>query len=94
MTVRRTRDTMTGSIDRMVKKIDQLPEQAYAVWLRETPVRSGNARRRTRLVDDTIRADYPYAQRLDQGWSRQAPEGMLKPTEKFIQQQLKKTIRK
>jgi hypothetical protein len=45
-----------------------------------TPVRSGNARSRTRTVGDNIRADYGYAGSLDAGSSRQAPGGMTNPT--------------
>jgi hypothetical protein len=37
------------------------------------------------LNNKTIYASYPYAQRLDEGWSRQSPDGMTKPTEDFIQ---------
>ena len=32
----------------------------------------------------TINADYPYAKRLDQGYSKKAPRGMSKPTGEFI----------
>ena len=41
-----------------------------------------------------IQANYPYAQRLDEGWSKQAPDGMSKPTEQFIDNRLKKIMRK
>jgi hypothetical protein len=54
------------------------------------PVNGGNARSNTRLRNDEIQADYAYAQRLDNGWSRQAPNGMTKPTEKFIQEYINK----
>jgi hypothetical protein len=70
-----------------------LPQQALAVWVTNTPVRSGNARRHTRLNQRTIQADYAYAQRLDEGWSQQSPRGMTQPTEKFIQQQMSKIMR-
>ena len=46
-----------------------------------TPIRTGNARRNTNLRDTTITADYPYAERLDNGWSKQALDGMTAPTE-------------
>jgi hypothetical protein len=36
-----------------------------------------------------IVADYPYAQRLEDGYSKQAPKGMSEPTEKFMQKRLK-----
>lgn len=42
--------------------------------------RPGNARRSTVLKSNTIEANYPYAQRLEEGWSSQAPNGMTEPT--------------
>jgi hypothetical protein len=45
-----------------------------------TPVRTGNARNRTKQVANTITADYAYAGRLDEGWSKQAPTGMTAPS--------------
>jgi hypothetical protein len=32
------------------------------------------------LSGNEIQANYPYAQRLEEGWSTQAPDGMTKPT--------------
>ena len=43
---------------------------------------------KTRLQGTVIKADYPYAQRLDDGWSRQAPQGMVDPTIKFIKSKI------
>lgn len=40
----------------------------------------GNARRKTILRGNQIEANYPYAQRLEEGWSSQAPKGMTEPT--------------
>jgi hypothetical protein len=87
---------MAGSI---IKKLEQLEKaldpkklasEAYRVFRAETPVRSGNARRNTQLAQDEIQASYPYAGRLDQGYSRQSPRGMTEPTEKFIQEYIDK----
>jgi len=85
MTVR-VKDTMTPSLERIQRQLDQLPAKAYQVWVKETPIRSGNARRRTALRGDRIEARYAYAERLNEGWSRQSPDGMEQPTERFIQQ--------
>lgn len=59
-----------------------------------TPIRSGNARRKTRLRGNTIRANYPYAGRLDDGYSPQAPEGMTKPTLRFIRKRMMERFRR
>lgn len=53
-----------------------------------TPVRTGNARSRTRQVANKISADYAYAGRLDEGWSKQAPNGMSDPSVEYFVDQL------
>lgn len=64
-------------------------QQAFAYFKRITPVRTGFAKRNTRLVNNVIEAAYAYAFVLDKGrhmtnkgmrGSKQAPEGMSKPT--------------
>ena len=52
----------------------------------------GNARRSTVKAQDGINANYPYAARLDEGWSRQAPRGMSDPTIAYMQQVFDKLI--
>jgi hypothetical protein len=87
-------DKMTPSLSKIQKQLAELPKQAYDVFVANTPKRSGNARRSTKLNGSIIEAKYAYAQRLDEGWSNQSPNGMSAPTDKFIQQQLKQIIRK
>ena len=83
----------TGSIANATKtmrqKINRIPDEAYKVFKSETPIRTGNARRKTRLKNKQIQANYPYAQRLDEGWSNQSPDGMVKPTLEFIQKRFR-----
>jgi hypothetical protein len=85
-----------GSISRRIEQLEQalepekLAEEAYEYFRNITPRRTGNARSKTRRVNEEIRADYPYAQRLDQGYSPQAPRGMTEPTLKFIQEYIRK----
>lgn len=55
-------------------------QQSGTFFKNTTPVRTGNARSRTRTVGEKIRADYGYAGRLDEGYSRQAPTVMSDPT--------------
>jgi hypothetical protein len=86
-----------GTIEHInaLKKIpQQLIEDAADYFRNVTPYRSGNARNNTYLGGDTIRADYNYAGRLDDGYSSQAPNGMVEPTIKFIDQRLKKLVEK
>jgi hypothetical protein len=69
----------------MQQKIDKIPQDAYKFFVKETPIRSGNARRNTKLKNKKeIVANYPYAQRLDEGYSKQSPQGMTEPTMDFV----------
>ena len=86
--------TISRDIDRITSELKQLPEDATRFFRAHTPIRSGNARRKTRREGDTIVADYPYAQRLEDGASKQAPDGMVKPTEAYIQRRLNEITRK
>lgn len=72
---------------------ERLPEAAYDYFVKITPKDTGNARRQTRLAGDTIVADYPYSGRLDAGSSKQAPKGMVQPTEVWIQQEVNRRLK-
>jgi hypothetical protein len=97
MSVTLTVNTISASLKRIQRKLDKVPNEAYDVFKKNTPVRTGNARRNTKLKGDTIEANYQYAQVLDKGrhmtrrgmrGSDQAPEGMTKPTRDFIQKRV------
>lgn len=87
---------MAGEINRRLQQIkDQtrdtkIAREAFDVFKRNTPMASGNARRNTRLVNNEIRADYPYAGRLDQGYSDKSPNGMTEPTLEAIKKYIKR----
>lgn len=70
-------------------------DDAYIFFKDKTPIKTGNARRQTYKDDQrkTITADYPYAQRLDEGWSKQALDGMSQPTIDYIDQRLSRYIK-
>lgn len=94
VTLKLVRNTMTPSLRRITDALDKLPAEAHRVFKDETPIKTGNARRRTRLQGETIKADYPYATELDAGKSRQSPEGMTKPTEEYITKRIKAIMRR
>lgn len=95
MSLKLTKDNMTPSLKRIQSDLAKLPAQALNVFVKATPKDTGNARRRTSLTrNGVIEANYPYAQRLDNGWSKQSPNGMTKPTENFIRAQLRRILRK
>ena len=85
---------MTQSLQRMQRELERVPKQAYDFWVQTTPIRTGRARRSTRLRGDTILAQYAYATPLDSGSSGQAPQGMSKPTDQFIRRAVDKIMRK
>jgi hypothetical protein len=73
-----------AALQKKQQQLSTIPSLAYRFFVSVTPRRSGNARRRTRLQSDIINADYPYAQRLNRGWSRQAPKGMTQPLVQYL----------
>jgi len=72
-----------------MNKLEEIPEltvdKSYPVLKNNTPVRQGNARNRTKQQGLTIKSDYPYADKLNNGWSKQAPKGFTEPTIKFME---------
>jgi len=81
---------MSGEIFLRLQKIkkdlsaQKLAEEGYRYFRQITPIKTGNARRNTIKNKDEVQANYPYARRLDQGYSKQAPDGMTKPTEEYM----------
>lgn len=92
--VKLVKNLVTPSLRRINDALDKLPKEAYDVFKDETPIKTGNARRRTRLQGEAIKADYPYATELDNGKSKQAPEGMVKPTEEYITKRVQSIMRR
>lgn len=82
------KDLITPNLNKAQKELDLVPKEAYKIFRSHTPIRTGNARSKTRLQGQTIEANYPYATQLDQGSSSQAPDGMTKPTEFYIKKTL------
>jgi hypothetical protein len=77
------------ALTKIKQQLRQFPTEAHAEFVSLTPRRSGNAQRNTRLVNNVIHADYAYAQRLDTGWSSQAPNGMTIPFGRWMKTKLK-----
>lgn len=83
----------TKEFEKLVRRAEEemsgIARDAYLFFKQSTPYLKGNARRNTRLINgDTIVASYPYAERLDEGYSKKAPSGMTEPTEKYIEKTL------
>ena len=73
--------------------VDSARRDALDYFVSITPYKSGNARKKTRLQKETIVGDYPYAQRLDEGYSKQRPGGMTEPTGKYWEQRIKQLLK-
>ena len=83
------KDGITSDLKRIQKELATLPKQALDKYVSLTPIDGGNARRKTKLRGkDTISANYAYAGRLDEGYSKQSPEGMTKPWEKWLEKKV------
>ena len=80
----------------IVKAIDNSMDDTYKFFKDITPKRSGNARRNTKYRKNQreIIADYAYGERLDNGWSKQAPKGMTEPSLAHFEKELDKNFRK
>lgn len=88
-------DGLTPVLKGMQQQLANYPQDAEKEFKRLTPIDTGHARRNTGLRGrDTIEATYPYAQALDQGHSRQAPQGMTKPFERWVRAKSKQIFGK
>ena len=82
----------TREVDKMFEDLLDMDKDVMADALpkfkENTPVATGNARQNTKLKkrkkNYAIHASYPYAGRLDEGWSSRRPKGMTAPTERDI----------
>ena len=68
--------------------VESVMTDVRTIAARKTPKRSGSAARAWKEqgsgTNTVVANDKPYIQRLDEGYSRQAPGGILKPTIKEI----------
>jgi hypothetical protein len=87
-------DKLTKQLNSIQQQLTAYPQEALTEFKSLTPIDRGNARRRTTLRNNEIRADYPYAQRLDSGWSKQAPQGMTQPFEQWVRAKVRKIFGK
>lgn len=84
-----------GPMTKAIKaQLNNLPKEAHAEFVKLTPIDTGNARRKTTLKNTTIEANYPYAVRLDRGWSKQAPNGMIEPFLKWFSNRVRQIFGK
>lgn len=88
------KDGITPDIRQAEKQLAEVAPDAYKIFRSHTPIKTGNARRRTVLDNNQIiSANYSYATRLEKGASNQAPDGMTKPTLAFVKRRLDKILK-
>lgn len=90
------KDTMDASLARIQKRlVKEVPAAALKTFKATTPIRTGNARRKTHLRGgNVVHANYKYASFLDAGSSKQARKGMSEPTTRFLNKLVDKIMRK
>lgn len=66
---------LTSAIDSVIQRL--VPEVQSQIQ-RRTPIKSGNARRGWQTRQSTIENKVPYIERLEHGYSRQAPNGFVR----------------
>ena len=109
VTISMDTSALTARLRKKQTALAKLPKEGYTEFVRLTPIGRpktwknpkppkhyvpGNAKHSTKLENNqTIVGDYPYAQRLDKGWSKQAPKGILEPFTKWWLAQLKRIAR-
>ena len=95
VSVQLSRNTFPGVLKKIDTAMAALPAQALAEFQALTPRDTGNARRRTLLVNNReIVGAYPYAQRLENNWSTQTRgQGIIKPFTRWWIAQLKRIAR-
>lgn len=94
VTVRANFSNIRARTQQQQLALRRLPRELEKVVKELTPIDSGNARRNTYLAQNTtgnakIRSHYPYAVRLDTGWSKQAPRGFTQPALEWLRKRIR-----
>lgn len=88
------KDNISKEIAAKLKELDAVPREAIKEFISLTPIDKGNARNHTKLQGHVINADYQYAKRLNEGWSKQAPKGMIDPFFQWYEKRIKEIVEK
>lgn len=96
MGLRRVTNKIGPSLSRKSRLLAPIPKKGYDHFKEITPIDTGNAKSKTKFTNTSkggsITGDYPYANRLNKGYSKQAPEGMTDPTIEHIRKEVKKVL--
>jgi len=96
MGLRRLTNRIGPDLRRKAAKLAPIPKLGYDHFRKVTPIDTGNAKNSTAFSRTTtggkITANYNYANRLNAGYSKQAPNGMTEPTIEELKRQVKRVI--
>lgn len=85
---------LVNHLDYLASIPDKVNAAAGDYFRSITPIKTGNARNNTFRTDNVIKGDYEYASKLNEGSSKQARQGMVDPTIKFIEDYVTKLVGK
>lgn len=86
---------LLGELNGIVRQADIAWAATAEFYRKTTPIDTGNARKNTNYSRSTktITSAYPYGARLDDGYSKQAPRGMVDPSLEYFESQLQRILR-
>ena len=84
------RSKIQARLNEIDRKVNRIKDHAHEQFRKITPIRTGNARSKTNRINRGVEAAYPYANKLNDGHSRQAPQGMTDPTVEQIREYVRK----
>lgn len=82
--------------ERVSRLLLRIPPRAFTFFKNITPIKTGNARNNTNYESKpnggVIKGDYPYVNRLNEGYSQQAKNGMTQPTIQEIRRLVRRIL--
>lgn len=96
ISIRKTQSNISPNVDRLTNKLSIVPKKTYNFFVKQTPIDKGNARKSTDYKDTSvggrIEGNYPYVNRLNDGYSKQSPNGMTKPSIDYLRKTVKRIL--
>ena len=90
VTLRKASNNIDKRVAKLQKEFGNIVGEAHKKFVEVTPIDTGNARSKTDLRGNEIQANYDYSVRLQNGYSRQAPNGMRDETIDHVRNIIKK----
>jgi hypothetical protein len=90
VTVRKVSNNIDKRIAKLQQEFTTIVGEAHQKFVEVTPIDTGNAKSKTDLRGNEIQANYDYSVRLQEGYSKQAPNGMRDKTIDHIRNIIKK----